>query len=66
EPAPATRGANRFLKLLGVAANTDAAEEVAVDWPQPLVGAKRRSVWHFLRGDAVEDSCRRVALTGIR
>ena len=66
EPAPATRGANRFLKLLGVAANTDAAEEVAVDWPQPLVGAKRRSVWQFLRGDAVEDSCRRVALTGIR
>ncbi len=65
-PAPATRGASRFLELLGIAANADAAEQVAVDWPQPLIGAKRRSVWHLLRGDAVEDSCRRWALTGVR
>jgi hypothetical protein len=65
-PLAEMRGVSRFLKLLGVAAGADGAEEVTVDWRKPLIGAQRRSVWHLLRGSPVEAICRRVALKGLR
>jgi 4-amino-4-deoxy-L-arabinose transferase-like glycosyltransferase len=65
-PPAEIRGARRFLKLLGVAAGADEAEEVLVDWDKPLIGAQRRSVWHLLRGSSVEAVCRRLAVTGLR
>jgi 4-amino-4-deoxy-L-arabinose transferase-like glycosyltransferase len=60
-PPTATRGADRFLKLLGIAADAGPVEEVVVEWRQPLLGAERRSVWRLLRGSAVEAKCRRIA-----
>jgi hypothetical protein len=38
---------------------------VAVDWPKPLIGAQRRSVWHLLRGNNIDAICRRVAAKGM-
>jgi hypothetical protein len=61
EPNPSP---GKLLKPLGVAGSTG-AEEVAVDWPKPLVGAQRRSVWHLLRGDNIDTICRRVAAKGM-
>jgi hypothetical protein len=51
------------LKPLGVAGT--GAEEVAVDWPKPLIGTQRRSVWHLLRGANIDIICRRVAKKGM-
>lgn len=59
EPNPSP---GKLLKPLGVAGRT---EEVAVDWPKPLIGAQRRSVWHLLRGDNIDAICRRVAAKGM-
>jgi len=59
KPSPA-----KLLKPLGVAGSAG-AEEVAVDWPKPLIGAQRRSVWHLLRGDDIDTICRRVAAKGM-
>jgi len=61
EPNPSP---SKLLKPLGVAGSTG-AEEVAVDWPKPLIGAQRRSVWHLLRGDNIDAICRRVAAKGM-
>jgi hypothetical protein len=61
EPNPSP---GKLLKPLGVAGSTG-AEEVAVDWPKPLIGAQRRSVWHLLRGDNIDAICRRVAAKGM-
>jgi hypothetical protein len=61
EPNPSP---SKLLKPLGVAGSTG-AEEVAVDWPKPLIGAQRRSVWHLLRGDNINAICRRVAAKGM-
>jgi hypothetical protein len=60
DPSPA-----RFLKLLGVAASARDAVDIEVEWRKPLMGAQRRSMWHVLRGDAIEDACRKVALKGV-
>lgn len=65
EPPPETRGVRRFLKLLGVAGHAREAEELAVAWAKPLIGAERKSVWYLLRGHDVEAICRRLAVTGI-
>jgi hypothetical protein len=62
---PANPSPARFLKLLGLAGSAAEAEEVAVDWTKPLIGAERRSVWHLLRGESVEAVCRRVAAKGL-
>jgi 4-amino-4-deoxy-L-arabinose transferase-like glycosyltransferase len=59
EPNPSP---GKLLKPLGVAGRT---EEVAVDWPKPLIGAQRRSVWHLLHGDNIDAICRRVAAKGM-
>ena len=64
-PPPANPSPARFLKLLGVAANAEDAEDIKVDWRQPLIGAQRRSVWHVLRGENVEAACRKVAAKGM-
>ena len=61
EPNPSP---GKLLKPLGVGSGTG-AEEVAVDWPKPLIGAQRRSVWHLLRGDNIDAICRRVAAKGM-
>ena len=59
-PSPA-----RFLKLLGVAASAGDAEGIDVEWRKPLIGAQRRSVWHLLRGDDIDATCRKVAAKGV-
>jgi 4-amino-4-deoxy-L-arabinose transferase-like glycosyltransferase len=64
-PPPANPSPARFLKLLGVAASAEDAEDIEVDWRQPLIGAQRRSVWHVLRGKNIEAACRRVAAKGM-
>ncbi len=61
EPNPSP---GKLLKPLGVGGNAG-AEEVAVDWPKPLIGAQRRSVWHLLRGDNIDAICRCVAAKGM-
>lgn len=61
EPNPSP---GKLLKPLGVAGSTG-AEEIDVDWPRPLIGAQRRSVWHLLRGDNINAVCRRVAAKGM-
>jgi 4-amino-4-deoxy-L-arabinose transferase-like glycosyltransferase len=61
EPNPSP---GKLLKLLGVGGSAG-AEEVAVDWPKPLIGAQRRSVWYLLRGDNIDAICRRVAVKGM-
>jgi hypothetical protein len=53
------------LKPLGVGQSAKDAEDVAVDWPKPLFGAQRRSVWHVLRGDNIDAICRQVAKKGM-
>ena len=55
----------RFLALLGVTKEAHATEDVTVDWAAPLIGTQRQSVWHILRGEAVEKACRRVAARGV-
>jgi hypothetical protein len=62
---PADRRPARLPKLLGIAEGDGEAEDIAVDWRQPLIGPKRRSVWHLLRGKNVEAACRRVAAKGM-
>jgi 4-amino-4-deoxy-L-arabinose transferase-like glycosyltransferase len=62
EPNPSP---GKLLKPLGVSGSAGQAEEVAVDWPKPLIGAQRRSVWHLLRGDNIDTICRRVAKKGM-
>ena len=64
-PPPANPSPSKLLKPLGIAASAEEAEGIAVDWPKPLIGAERRSVWHFLRGTGVEAACRRVAAKGM-
>jgi 4-amino-4-deoxy-L-arabinose transferase-like glycosyltransferase len=64
-PPPADPSPARFLKLLGVAASARDAVDIEVEWRKPSMGAQRRSVWHVLRGDAIEDACRKVALKGM-
>jgi hypothetical protein len=64
-PPPADPSPTRFLKLLGVAASARDAVDIEVEWRKPLMGAQRRSMWHVLRGDAIEDACRKVALKGV-
>jgi hypothetical protein len=62
---PANPSPARFLKLLGVGASAGEAEDIEVDWRQPLVGAQRRSLWHLLRGEQVEAACSKVAAKGL-
>ena len=64
EPPEPNPSPGKLLKPLGIGSGTG-AEEVAVDWPKPLIGAQRRSVWHLLRGDNIEAICRRVAAKGM-
>ena len=64
-PAPTHRSPARFLKLLGVAASAGDAEDIEVDWRLPLIGTRRRSVWHVLRGETIEAVCRKVAAKGM-
>jgi Dolichyl-phosphate-mannose-protein mannosyltransferase len=63
-PASKTRGIDRFLKLLGIAADAETAEDIAIDWRRPLLGEKRRFIWHVLRGDEIQSNCQRVARRG--
>jgi 4-amino-4-deoxy-L-arabinose transferase-like glycosyltransferase len=51
----------KFFVALGVTPDLSAVENVAVDWDKPLIGEKRRSAWHLLRGGAAEEACRRFA-----
>ena len=55
----------KLLKSLGLGGSAEGAEDVAVDWPKPLIGAQRRSAWHLLRGDNIDAICRRVAAKGM-
>jgi len=64
EPPEPNPSPGKLLKPLGIAGGTG-AEEVAVDWPKPLIGAQRRSVWHLLRGENVQAICHRVATRGL-
>jgi hypothetical protein len=63
-PPEADPSPGKLLKPLGVAGGAG-AEEVAVDWPKPLAGAQRRSVWHLLRGANIDTICRQVAKKGM-
>jgi hypothetical protein len=63
-PPEANPSPSKLLKPLGVA-GAAGAEEVAVDWPKPLIGAQRRSVWHLLRGDNIDAMCRIVEKKGM-
>jgi hypothetical protein len=62
EPNPSP---SKLLKALGLDANAGQAEEVEVDWPKPMIGARRRSVWHLLRGRNIDTICRQVAKKGM-
>jgi hypothetical protein len=62
EPDPSP---SKFLRPLGLGQSAKDAEDVAVDWPKPLIGAQRRSVWHLLRGDTIDTICRKVAKKGM-
>jgi hypothetical protein len=62
EPNPSP---SKLLRPLGVGRSAGGTEDVAVDWPKPLFGAQRRSVWHLLRGDNIDTICRRVAAKGM-
>ena len=62
---PANPSPARFLQLLGVAASAGDAEDIEVDWRLPLIGTRRRSVWHVLRGETIEAVCRKVAAKGM-
>jgi len=64
-PPPANPSPSKLLKQLSLAASVEDAEDVPVDWPKPLIGPQRRSVWHLLRGESVEAACRRVAVKGM-
>jgi 4-amino-4-deoxy-L-arabinose transferase-like glycosyltransferase len=55
---------SNLFRRLGVTPGTGAIEDVAVDWQAPLIGKKRRSVWHVMRSGSVEDACRRFAVIG--
>ena len=65
--APTTTGPSpqRLLKPLGLGNRERDAEDIEVEWPKPLVGAERRSVWHVLKGAGIESLCRRLAATGM-
>jgi len=56
---------SKLLKPLGVAGSAGQAEDIAVDWPKPLIGPQRRSVWHLLRGESIEGACRGIAVKGM-
>jgi hypothetical protein len=61
KPPRATTPLQKFFVTLGVTPDLSAVEDVAVDWDRPLIGEKRRSAWHLLRGGAAEEACRRFA-----
>lgn len=60
-PPTATQGADRFLKLLGIAPDAGPVETIEVEWRRPLLGAERHTVWRLLRGSEIEAKCRRMA-----
>jgi hypothetical protein len=62
EPNPSP---GKLLKPLGLGGSAGQAEEVAVNWPKPLIGAQRRSVWHLLRGNNIDTICGQVAKKGM-
>jgi hypothetical protein len=53
------------LEPLGLGQSRGRAEDLTVDWPKPMIGAQRRSVWHRLRGDNIDAICRQVAAKGM-
>jgi 4-amino-4-deoxy-L-arabinose transferase-like glycosyltransferase len=59
------RGVTRFLRLLKNKALNPTREEIVIDWPAPLIGARRRSLWYLLRGDDVDATCRKLAASGV-
>lgn len=65
EPPEPNPSPSKLLKPLGLGQSGGQAEAITVDWPKPLIGVQRRSVWHLLRGASVEDVCRRVAAKGM-
>jgi len=64
--SPHLRSAPRFLRLLKDKAVNPTREEIAIDWRTPVIGARRRSLWYLLRGDDVEATCRKLAVTGVQ
>lgn len=64
-PPEPNQAPGKLLKPLGLAESAGQAEDITVDWPKPLIGAQRRSVWHLLRGDNIDGICRRVAAKGM-
>jgi 4-amino-4-deoxy-L-arabinose transferase-like glycosyltransferase len=62
--APQPLSPKRLLGPLGISPDPDAIEDVTVEWPAPLIGKMRNSVWHLLRGGAAEEACRRFAVIG--
>ncbi len=64
-PPRANPSPSKLLKPLGVAGSAGQAEDIAVDWPKPLIGPQRRSVWHLLRGESIEGACRGIAVKGM-
>jgi hypothetical protein len=64
-PPPAHPSASKLLEPLGIDGSAAEVQDIAVDWLTPLVGLKRRSVWHLLRGATVEGVCQRVAAKGM-
>jgi hypothetical protein len=55
-----------LLKPLGLGDRERDAENVEVDWDEPMIGARRRSLWHVLQGPGVDPVCRRLAAKGMR
>ena len=64
-PPPTHPSASKLLEPLGIGGSAAEAQDIAVDWLTPLIGSKRRSVWHLLSGATVEAVCQRVAAKGM-
>jgi hypothetical protein len=65
-PPQPTPSPQKLLKPLGLGDRERDAENVEVDWDEPMIGARRRSLWHVLQGPGVDPVCRRLAAKGMR
>jgi 4-amino-4-deoxy-L-arabinose transferase-like glycosyltransferase len=65
-PPPSTPSPQKLLKPLGLGDRETEAIDIDVDWDEPLIGARRRSVWHILQGPGIDPVCRRLAAKGMR
>jgi 4-amino-4-deoxy-L-arabinose transferase-like glycosyltransferase len=62
-PPKSTRP-ERLLLRLGLDPGNHVAQDIQVEWQQPLIGETRRSVWHLVWDPIAQERCRSYVASG--